>query len=368
MSPSAPHHHLPTLDGWRTVAIVLVLFAHASESLRLAFPALPWADGAGLKQVGLTGVQLFFGLSGFLITSKLLEEEAREGQISLTAFYLRRSFRILPAALFFLCVVGALSVAGFLNISLGRWVSTLFFTANYSPAEPSWYVGHFWSLAVEEHFYFLWPAAFFLLRASSQRLTLVVCLALLIALWRAIDFKFQLTGASAATFWGRTDIQADGILWGVAVALLYANPACQARLRQLFSAAPTWPLLCTVLLLLEGLPALDWKLSFVLITVKAILMPLLMLGTVLHSTRPAGRLLETALFRGLGRLSYSLYLWQQLFLVWSADRVPALGWLQTFPLNLLAVVVCALISLRFIETPCIAAGQRLTRKIAGRRV
>ena len=355
--------YLPTLDGWRTVAIALVLFSHASESLLHAIPTALVTDLAGLKKVGLIGVQLFFGLSGFLITSKLLEEELRHGQISLASFYIRRSFRILPAAVFFLSVVGLLSVAGLLDISLGRWLSTVLFAANYSAAEHSWYVGHFWSLAVEEHFYFLWPAAFLLLRVGQRRVALVVLLALAVALWRAIDFKFQLTGASAAAFWGRTDIQADGILWGVWVALLYADPVWKARLTQLFAAPASWPVLCMALLVLEALPEVNWKLSFALITVKAILMPLLILGTVIHSRKLPGRLLETSVFRWLGRLSYSLYLWQQLFLVWAEDRVAGLVLLQTFPLNLAAVFACATASMLLIETPLIAVGHRIAKKI-----
>ena len=214
----SPGNYLPTLDGWRSVAIALVLFAHASESLLDAIPLNFLANLGSLKMVGLIGVQLFFGLSGFLITSKLLEEEARHGRISLAAFYIRRSFRILPAALAFLSVIALLAMAGVLDISPARWFSTLFFAANYSWAEHSWYLGHFWSLAVEEHFYFLWPAAFLLLRGRGARLALVLSLALLVALWRAVDFKFQLTGSTPAVFWGRTDIQADGILWGVLIA------------------------------------------------------------------------------------------------------------------------------------------------------
>ena len=100
-----------------------------------------------------------------------------------------------------------------------------------------------------------------------------------------------------------------------------------------------------------------------MITVKAILIPLLILGTVIHSSKLPGRILETSVFRWLGRLSYSLYLWQQLFLVWSEDRVAGLGLLQTFPLNLLAVFACATVSLLLIETPLIAAGHRLAKTI-----
>ena len=368
MSTVAPSHaartagtYLPTLDGWRAIAICLVLLAHGSESMQLVFNSDWLANSAVFKKLGLLGVQLFFGLSGFLITSKLLDEESRRGQVSLRSFYIRRAFRILPASLFFLGVVGLLALNGILDVSLGRWLSTLLFAANYTQAEHSWYLGHFWSLAVEEHFYFLWPAAFLLLKISRRRMALVVVMALLIAVWRALDFKFQITGSSPAAFWGRTDIQADGILWGVLMALLYGDDAFKRRLQQLFVNPLGWPLLLATLLLIEALPSVDWKLDFVLITVKAMLIPLLILGTVVQSRQLTGVVLESAPFRWLGRLSYSLYLWQQLFLVWNNERVAGLAWVQIFPYNLMALFVCAGLSLVLIENPLIALGHRLTQ-------
>lgn len=353
--------YLPTLDGWRAVAIGLVLLAHGSESMQLVFNS-PWlAHSALFKQLGLLGVQLFFGLSGFLITSKLLEEEARHGGVSLRGFYWRRAFRILPASLVFLAVVGALAMAGVLDISLGRWLSTLLFAANYSQAEHSWYLGHFWSLAVEEHFYFLWPLAFVLLGFSQRRVALALGLALLVALWRALDFKLQISGATPAQFWGRTDIAVDGILWGVLLALLYANAAIRPYLQRFLTHPLTWPALAIAVVLVQAMPSLNWKLDFALISVKAALIPLLILGTLLQSNSVKSRLLESAPFRHVGRLSYSLYLWQQLFLVWNDERVVGLTLVQTFPLNLLALYLCASVSLRLIEIPMIALGHRLRK-------
>ena len=355
--------YLPTLDGWRTIAIALVLFSHASDSIQNVMQTALFAHTDGMKKIGLLGVQLFFGLSGFLITSKLIDEENRHGRISLASFYVRRAFRILPASLMFLGVAGALALFGVIDISLGRWLSTVLFAANYTLADSSWYLGHFWSLAVEEHFYFLWPAAFLVLAASRNRITVGLLLALSIALWRAVDFKFHITGSSPAVFWGRTDIQADGILWGVLIALLYGEPVWRQRLQRLLSLPLTWPLLLFLLFGLEFMQKLDWKLEFMLLTVRAIIIPLLLLGTVIHSQGLTGRLLESAVFRWLGRLSYSLYLWQQLFLVWNDKRVPGLSFLQIFPYNLLAVLCCATLSMLLIENPLIAIGHRIAGRI-----
>ena len=354
--------YLPTLDGWRALAIGLVLLAHGSESMQLVFHSDWLAHSATFKKLGLLGVQLFFGLSGFLITSKLIEEEYRRGQVSLRSFYIRRAFRILPASVFFLAVVGVLALNGVLDVSLGRWLSTLLFAANYTQAEHSWYLGHFWSLAVEEHFYFLWPAAFLLLKMVRRRLALVLAMAILIALWRALDFKLQISGSSPAVFWGRTDIQADGILWGVLTALLFGDAVFKKRLQQWYAHPLGWPVLLAALLLIEALPSGNWKLDFALISLKAMLIPRLILGTVVQDKRLTSRLLESAPLRLVGRLSYSLYLWQQLFLVWSDERVAGLAWVQVFPYNLIAVFVCASLSLLLIENPLIALGHRLAQR------
>ena len=86
----------PTLDGWRAIAISLVMFSHGFDALREAFDWLGPYKTESMKGLGLLGVQVFFGLSGFLITSRLLSEEQRHGSISLRQFYARRVFRILP--------------------------------------------------------------------------------------------------------------------------------------------------------------------------------------------------------------------------------------------------------------------------------
>ncbi|MEN3334842.1 MAG: hypothetical protein V7641_4207, partial [Blastocatellia bacterium] len=98
-----PANYIPTLDGWRTIAVLLVIGYHGTP------PSAPWF---AVFNYGHHGVNIFFGISGFLICSRLLDEEERSGAISLKNFYLRRAFRILPPALLyilFLNLMGALS-------------------------------------------------------------------------------------------------------------------------------------------------------------------------------------------------------------------------------------------------------------------
>ncbi len=352
--------YMPTLDGWRAIAIIVVLFAHGSDSI---------VDFLGLKiethsihQLGLFGVQIFFGLSGFLITSRLISDEARRGKISIRSFYIRRAFRILPASLVFLLTVGILAWVGVLPISLGRWLSTLLFAANYSTAEESWYLGHFWSLAVEEHFYFVWPLAFLLLANNRRRLFAAISIAFLVAVWRAADFKFRFTGTSMAVFWGRTDIQADCIAWGVIVALLHGTGGWQIQLHKILRQPIMPPILLAFLLGSLSIPNLDWKLSFFLLTVKAATIPMLILAVMVNKSGVSHLLLETTPFKLLGRLSYSIYLWQQLFLTWPSYISPSISTFQTFPINLIGVLVCASLSMVYVERPLIKLGHALAKK------
>ena len=352
---------MPTLDGWRAVAIILVILDHGSDSYSQFFRHVGiHLDFERIRSVGLLGVQIFFGLSGLLITSRLLAEEATTGRISLRKFYIRRVFRILPAAVTFLFVVGMFTRSGIIPITLTRWLDTLFFFANYSAAPISWYVGHFWSLAVEEHFYMLWPAAFLMLGLSGKRVRFAIVLALFVALWRALDFKFHITNAIPAVFWGRTDIEADNILWGVVVALLYSNLKWKNRMDSFLMSPLTLPTLLVFIIAETMFPQSDWKIQFALITVQAIIIPLILLSTMLNKEKVTGTLLESWPLKIIGRISFSIYLWQQLFLVWDNSVAQKIHLLQIFPINIVAATVCASLSFFLIEKPCIKIGHKLT--------
>ena len=143
---------VPSLDGLRAVSISMVIVGHAS---------LAW-HGHGLGRLGGIGVDLFFVISGFLITLLLLRERRRNGSISLRAFYVRRCWRILPAYLVFLGALFVLSVFGVVDLTERDWAGALTYTVNFRPGT-SWVMGHLWSLSVEEHFYLLWPVLLLLL-------------------------------------------------------------------------------------------------------------------------------------------------------------------------------------------------------------
>ncbi len=344
--------YLFTLDGWRALAILAVLIDHTVEYSRYGHNRL-----LVFTRIGANGVSLFFAISGFLICSRLLEEQAMFGRISLKGFYIRRACRILPAALAYLLFIALVALLGFIAVDWREWWAAALFWRNYLP--PEWirrgwggYTVHYWSLAVEEHFYLLWPV---LLALSGKRRAriLAILLTVLVAVWRWWDFHHQWVASvlPGLLFYGRTDIRLDGLLMGCTVALLLDDSKWRARAERHFTLLP-WFLCVIAYVLFAIIPRAH------LYTVwESILLPLMVAGTVVHPGSWVSRLLETPLLRWIGRLSYSLYLWQQLFVLGSTRGV--FRFLQRFPLNLGMIFLFAFLSYELIERPLIRLGHRL---------
>jgi peptidoglycan/LPS O-acetylase OafA/YrhL len=349
-----PSTYLPTLDGWRAFSITLVVLHHSQiqSSIPILGPLLQF-----LAHVGEVGVELFFAISGLLICSRLLDEESRGGQISVKGFYLRRVFRILPAAFFYLLVIAILAVLHVIPVFPMDWFASLFFFRNYvmlfeylnhSPLPLHWYTGHFWSLSMEEHFYLVLPAV--LVAFKGTRRWVLAGMAISVALWRMVlvhvmhrDYQFNF----------RTDTHVDALLIPAMIALtLYPLTRNQAARRYI----PAWSfpvfLVTELLLLTTRVPCF--------FTLQAIVLPLLILSTVLHPNTVQGRILETKPLRWIGWISYSLYLWQQLFFgVNFVGSPPGLALLRKPPINLVALLVCATFSYYAIEKPFIRLGHKL---------
>ena len=331
--------YIPTLDGWRALAILAVLGYHS--------PAL---FGVGvLHNYGSQGVDLFFAMSGLLICTKLLQEEEAHGAISLRGFYTRRVFRILPAAFTYLAVVGVLGLLRVVPMPLGAWLAAATSTTNYyAAAVPEhgldWYTGHFWTLAVEEHFYLLLPGLLVLFPRGRKWMLagLIIFFTVWQALWR--------------NGWPqRTDLRIDALLVPALLAVLLRSAEVAMWFRR-------W-LYPVVGVLLVGVVSLAvQKIGGPLEVVKPLLKvcyPLLILSTVLHPAGWLGRVLESAPLRWIGRLSYSIYLWQQLFFLDAREtRGYATVWVQHLPFNLLAVFGMAALSYYLVEKPMIRLGHR----------
>src|SRR5664280_2047254 len=150
---------IPSLDGLRAVSIIIVVWAHARASSRL------------LGLYAFFGVQIFFVISGYLITSLLLREHERTGTINLRTFYYRRMLRIFPAAYVYI-----LAVAIVFQPPLHYLAYAFTYTSCYAGPHGPWMLSHLWSLSVEEQFYLLWPFALLLAFPSRKRILWVVML------------------------------------------------------------------------------------------------------------------------------------------------------------------------------------------------
>jgi len=337
--------YLPTLDGWRAIAILAVLFHHA------ALLTLGPVSDRWLFQSGYEGVDVFFAISGLLICWRLLEEEAVRGRISLRAFYIRRAFRILPPALVYLLVIALLAAIGLIAASPKELLASLFFFRNYLVqlghfAVTPWFTGHFWSLSVEEHFYLLLPGLL-VLTPRKLRAPLLFILTAAVILHR----QSALHNPNFDQMRYQTDLRLHELLLPAMLAVLVQIPSIRTCFRR---ALVVWPLLCALalwIILADPRPILR--------PAPHILFALMVLGSILNPTNLFGRLLESPPLRWIGRISYSLYLWQQLFFTGHFLNQYPLGAFNRFPLQILATFMCAILSYRYIERPMIALGHRL---------
>jgi peptidoglycan/LPS O-acetylase OafA/YrhL len=331
---SADHSpgRIPTLDGWRGIAILMVLFTHAQKGLFYGtYRGYTWLD------LGRHGVGIFFVLSGFLITSRLLGEDA----IDLPRFYGRRFFRLMPVAwvyLLFLFVIRKLSGVHLVGTDA---LACLLFFRNFYPASETpqnAFTSHFWSLSIEEQFYLVWPAVLRLTgRAWAFRIACAACVMCAVYRWLHWDTYNQLFADT------RTQVNFDGLLVGCLLALLLHRGVLHDFFSRFY-----------VFLIPVGTVSMVWHITHYheLIPLSESLTIALLIGAT--SQTPSGiisRLLDVKIMRELGVYSYSLYMWQEFFLL------PHFGILFQLFLPLVAIT-----SWHWIEQPCIRLGRRLLRR------
>jgi peptidoglycan/LPS O-acetylase OafA/YrhL len=335
---------IPVLDGWRGVAIALVIAHHVGQNVTVS-EAVYYTQN--VTRFGQFGVDIFFGLSGLLITRLLLQEQSDSGTFSLPQFYIRRTFRILPPLLAYLA---AFTVLGLWKSNL-EFVSSLLFFRNYVPPRVTGFSsGHLWSLAVEEHFYLLWPG---LLALSGPRHAkrLASGLALLFGLWHALAPHVAPWLFPEVPLLFRTDVRLDALLWGCLAACLLHDTKDDQKFAALLPM-PAW--IVAAALLVVSIPFYTALAS----VWAAVLLPLILVWTLLHRNSGISRVLGWAGLAWLGRISYSLYLWQQLFL--PPGWQPTSLWWRHWPWNLVAALTTATLSYYLVEKPLITVGRRLS--------
>jgi peptidoglycan/LPS O-acetylase OafA/YrhL len=333
----------PALDGVRAVAILLVLFFHAFK----------WPGG------GFLGVHVFFVLSGFLITTLLLQEWEARGSISLRRFYRRRALRLVPALVVVLVTYAGLQTARAVLLGHPIELSTALkgvtycalYLSNIAQAAgvvlpPS--INHLWSLATEEQFYVLWPLALLaVLRFGGRRPAILALLLGLIAAIAIHRAALGMAGADERRMYYAPDTTFDVILVGClfGVAYVLAPPPRSFRAR----AALRWGALAgaAVILVAVLVTAIDSRVfntSFLLPFSLAV--GLVVYALAIHEQPALERALSIRPAVYLGRISYSLYLWHPMVLLFAAD----LAGLPMLAGTALALVAAAA-SYRFVEQP-----------------
>lgn len=187
-------NQIPSLNGLRAISITIVITYHFNEHYHFATSKIANYFGFVFFN-GAFGVNVFFVISGFLITTLLIKEKQTSGGISLKKFYLRRMIRIFPAYYFLLFVYGILQLLGYWHISLSNWLSNISFTRQFFPDTFS-EASHLWSLSVEEVFYLMWPLAFLSIKNNSTTkvtFSIVFFVCLRIWLYRYPALQWDLT-------------------------------------------------------------------------------------------------------------------------------------------------------------------------------
>ncbi len=336
------------LDGLRAFSISLVLLGHLA-GMHDSDPNGFFVRAMDFFHLAPLGVRIFFVISGFLITTLLIDEEARTGTVSLARFYFRRTLRIFPPYYLFLVVLMVLDWRGALALWPGDVGHALTYTTNYH-RERSWYTGHAWSLSVEEQFYLLWP---FLYRGLGQaRATRLLAAYILLApVWRlTVAFAWPDQALSIGETFLTT---ADAIACGCWLALQRERLTGHRGYRRIMDS-PWYLLLIPALLVsvvLQRFAKLDWA---VLITLQNVCIALFVERVTRTRVGWMARVLNARPVVLLGLWSYSLYLWQQLVL----NREQS-GWTMAFPANLAACLALAVTSYYLIEQPALRLRHRL---------
>jgi len=337
--------HIPSLDGIRAVSFLIVFLSHA-----------------GLKGMvpGYFGLSVFFFLSGYLITTLLRLEFDQHKNISLKQFYLRRAFRILPP--FYLVLIVAYLLTG-----LGAWregslsapavTSQLLHYVNYYIIQHGWWEGIapgtwvYWSLAVEEHFYLLFPLIYLWLRkrgcSSRQQAVVLIGLCALVLAWRC--FLVFVMDAPKDRLYIASDTRVDSILAGCLLAV-WQNPVIDRQAISDRRLGLLWlPVGAVMVLVSLVIRRPDFEQSFRYTLQSFGLLPLFIAAIRWHDRLPF-RWLNTGVAKYLGVLSYAMYL-THTTVIWGVDDRVKLPDAVRAVLSLVIVIAVSTLIHRLVERP-----------------
>jgi peptidoglycan/LPS O-acetylase OafA/YrhL len=319
---------IPSLDGLRAISITLVVCSHLVKWKHISFDLV--------ATYGALGVEVFFVLSGYLITNLLLQEYDRTSTVSLRDFYIRRAFRIFPAAFVFLAVVIVLYWHQM------RWyhvAAAVLYVANMDLSRP-WIFGHLWSLSIEEQFYLLWPFA--VKKWHRHRTVILLCVFLFTPVFRTALYAFKISNGLIASL----PVQADQLAIGCLLAIFAPRlPKISGYLAMI---------MLLVAMFVPWFPATSPPRTLFMLFLLRPLLHLSIAGLVLHVIQVPYRALNWSPVSWLGKISYSVYLWQELFCSNSALHF---GYALVLP-----TLAAACLSYYLVEQPMLRLREKRFRK------
>jgi peptidoglycan/LPS O-acetylase OafA/YrhL len=348
----------PSLNGLRALSIIFVIISHlefqhhliqdSSFSQPIKLFLLFFTDGH-------LGVNIFFVISGFLITTLLLTEEQKDQKVSLKNFYIRRVLRIFPAYYFYLFILFIIQLKGFIHISMPSWLAAVTYTKYFNNLD--WYTGHAWSLSIEELFYLITPLLFTF--GDKVRKRGAILIVLVIPIIKIFYHCMSIKNLPVIVDLEHMDALATGCLVAFYKDALLS--ILEKHFKLLFYTSFLVVFLFGYLSLISKL--LNIQLDYIIVpfgsfcslgnasntrcgTLTNVCVSIILLYSIYGHKGFWFKLVNSKVLNYVGLLSYSIYLWQQLFI-----SGKSLSWASSFPLNLVFTAMFALFSYYCIEAP-----------------
>lgn len=349
LSDAINQKYYPSLNGLRAVSILLVVMSHLNLHSSSATYAILFNGGLG--------VNIFFVISGFLITTLCLKEKYSTGDISLKSFYIRRILRIFPVAYLYVLVVFILNYVFHLQIAWFQFIGAMFYIMNlnyFRATQFSWFFGHYWSLANEEQFYLVFP---YVLKKNSTVFT-----------WVNLFIVFILPLLCLLQYF--IPVLNQGVLYGFTHYIIKFQAISIGCLFSIFTFKKKfdkqWLRKYKVIGNLVGLFLIFYLNYDPFYTTKAVFINLLIsaitgyiiISNIIPSRDVIFRFFNFKIMSFIGVLSYSIYIWQQIF----TSKEPNLPWfLVTFPYNVPFIIVVPLLSYYLYEKHFLKLKGRFTK-------
>lgn len=340
--PMLQQNYFPSLDGLRAVSIAIVILAHLNEH---------FFNNHVLKILvgqGLLGVTIFFVISGFLITSLLLKEQIKTGTISLKNFYLRRFFRIFPLVILYVVCLICLNYFFHLEIHFITFIGCAFFLANLNFFNRSAFAGHFWSLAFEEQYYLIFP--FLLKKMYKFFIGLVLSATVFFPVLIVVAGYFQITVNQKIIHVFHFLAQFIPLLIGTLLALLaFKNYFLNSWMQKKGLVINT---LLLLLIFWLNIDRIENVFEHYILFIKNVFVCFLIAFFIVINLTKENKnsiyftVLNSKICIKIGVLSYSMYIWQQVFTLFD-DKLPQA--FTSMPYNLILLLLVSFISYNYYE-------------------